>query len=113
MKINTDFEDVSLEVYNRQQRAKAWDRKKHYAPDDMRSWFERITMLFACLTFSMAVICLGVIYYEHIVKFVNDIPVWGWFLFSLVSVAVLLCWGISYLANKAAENEECYYEDKF
>lgn len=97
------FIDISAEVYLRQQKAKAWDRKKYWAPDDKFSIFERITMLFACLVFTIATGCAIVMNYEKLQpvwEFINNLPVWSWTLFAFI-VFALLMWIAIRIGTKA------------
>lgn len=84
------------EMQEKQYRKKAWNRKNNFAPDDPKSWLERIIMLFSCFVIALALVCLVVMNYEKLKpvwKFM-DTPAFG-LTFSLVSVACFLWYMIT------------------
>lgn len=100
MKPDTDFEDISTEIHLRNMRIKAWERKKHYAPDDPKSWVERIIMLVACLIFAISIVCGAIMNYEKVSKYLNDVPVW---IYSVVILFLLCVVSVSLAVVKSAK----------
>lgn len=78
------------EIQEKQYRARAWDRKKHWAKDSTYSIWERIGIIAGCMIFAIAVICGVILNADTIDKF----PSW----FNSLTWVENLFWELPVLA---------------